>query len=224
MQSLASLMSSTNSSDIAPMEDLEGEDEALLAPAQDHRKLSEVSNYISQIDSLITSLSENPGSPAGKSDESLNNSVVEELPEESPVASDDHQAVNKGIAPPFVSPIKAASPAASPLLLQTLKGATPDRVAPAFPLDLSRITERTEHTDGENQSSIEVSQSTTTAFSSASPLVGPEKKLEFDSSVGTNSFYQSIQSNRFGNSSHPQPQKRSVFSIVFGCLFPFCRF
>ena len=39
---------------------------ALLAPAGDRRKLSEVSNLTSQIDSLINSLSENPGSPGIK--------------------------------------------------------------------------------------------------------------------------------------------------------------
>jgi len=48
MQSLASMMSSTNTSDIAALDDLDGEDESLLVPVSNERKLSEVSNLTGQ--------------------------------------------------------------------------------------------------------------------------------------------------------------------------------
>ena len=161
----------------------------------------------------------------------MQNSVVEELPEESPLASGDQAAGgNKARTSPFVSPIKQASSSpASPLLIQTLSKnvATPESLG--FSLDLSRITERTERTDeGENQSSVEASQSTVGISDTSwapSEQVPPGKKLDFESSVGgtTGSFYQS---SRFGGggSTTRNPKQRSVFSILFGCLFPFCRF
>lgn len=156
--------------------------------------------------------------------------MVEELPEESPLASTsgDHAAGgNKTRTSPFVSPIKQTSSSpASPLLIQTLSKnvATPESLG--FSLDLSRITERTERTDdGENQSSVEASQSTVGISDTswpASEQAPPGKKLDFESSVGgTGSFYQS---SRFGGNTTRHPKQRSVFSILFGCLFPFCRF
>ncbi|OXA59855.1 EH domain-binding protein 1-like protein 1 isoform X2 [Folsomia candida] len=90
MQSLASLMSSAPS-DIAPLDDLDGDDEgdkSLNVPQMDRRKLSEVSDIASQIDSLINNLNTSnnevikPSSPS-KSDNSIDNSVVEDLPDES---------------------------------------------------------------------------------------------------------------------------------------------
>jgi len=62
MQSLASLMSSAQS-DIAPLEELEdtididGGSSLLVVGPSDGRKMSEVSNIASQIESLISNLS-----------------------------------------------------------------------------------------------------------------------------------------------------------------------
>ncbi len=72
MQSLASLMSSAPS-DIAHLEDLDEDDgdKSLNIPLLDQRKLSEVSDIASQIDSLINNLNDanavtKPSSPDGK--------------------------------------------------------------------------------------------------------------------------------------------------------------
>jgi len=160
----------------------------------DKRKLSEVSNIATQLDSLINSLSDDKhnlgvGSPA-KSESSINNSAVEELPEE--VLS---TSVGNNQKPSLVSPIISQQH----FLNETLDKDTGNI------FNLSKISERTEVSDSWKHSDKSASI-TSDAFYNSVVSSTPQLKA-FNGSVAQNKGR----------------RPRSVLSFLFGCFFPICR-
>ncbi|CAL8110865.1 unnamed protein product [Orchesella dallaii] len=186
MQSLASLMSSTQN-DIAPLDDFEGEeDSSLSVPSVGTRKLSEVSNIIaSQMDSLINSMSEDDGllvkspsklSPAksdrsGKEDTSLRNEL--KLSNESM----NNLTQPNSLLEVTSTPISKPNPV--PVHPQPASS-TPDSRDFGFGMNLSRISERTEFTDW---SKSEFDKTTNSTFKPEilSSLSEKQKSVDMDS-------------------------------------------
>jgi len=173
------------------------------------------------------SLSENPGSPdyieeviPAKSQASMNDSVVEDLPSESPRKGKSARDHIFNAVSPFSQSTNSADAPESPLL-QSTESTSSEAGKGRNLLDLSRITERTERSDL-GQQSIEGSQALSEVLSDSSLLTNPsvEKKPNIDSGMasGSTSFYNS---NRFGG--NRSAKSRSVIAYLIGCCLPFFR-
>jgi len=218
MQSLASLISTSNVSDIAPLEDLDGEEEDKSFLSLDKRKFSEVSNLTSAIDSLTVGLSEQERQAAspGKSEGSMTNSILEDLPQESPYSSGDYfPGVGLTLSPDSThgSPNKKSTTpkGLSPLLFMAEiddSVDSEDRYAP----NLSKITERTELPDSRTQSVKDNSINADISY-----LSDPKHIDDINGKSYGAIFTPSKKENE-------PTRQRSVFHMLIACLFPWCRF
>jgi len=162
----------------------------------------------------------------------MNNSVVEDLPEEFPVepvggGNTSGNNAKSPTTPKNISPIKmpssSISPITNPRISQLIENSTDSR-DPSFSLNLSKITERTEYSESRNQSVLDTTFTVSGGDREHSFLTDPSGvHIEFESSA--KSFKKSSPAPvSFYGMKSSTPRKRSVFSYFFSCLFPFCRF
>lgn len=94
---------------------------------------------------------------------------------------------------------------------------TPDTKDFGFGMNLSRISERTEFTDWSKSEYDKTNNTSSYRPEILSSLSEKQKSVEYDPPVSKGISARSETEN--------SPTKlRSVLSIIFGCLFPFCRF
>jgi hypothetical protein len=195
MQSLASLMSTgAMMSDIAPLEDLEGEDEDKLSLSEKSRKLSD---FTSQIDNLIVGLDESGKKGQGKSQGSPQSSTRDSI--------DDGSYERKKISPPGLSPISKFAPSLTHPAVKSLQmEESLESHGQSFSLNLTKITEKSEGPESRYQSLLESNKSSSIGESSS--LLGDAEQFR-----------------KNGSPVKEKSSTRSVFFFLFRCLFPFCR-
>jgi len=217
MQSLASLMSSTHN-DIAPLDELEADedgDKSLNVPSLDQRKLSQVSDIASQIDSLINNLHDpNEGgqhwapSNHSKSENSIDNSVLEDLPE------DKKPQVESSSSSKVESHVDVEEDSQVPDL-PTVAVASNSFVFGN--MNLSKISEKTELNDTVTTPTTEKSLSLSFGASNIESKSVINSVSEVDGPIRS----PFIQSGNWGRKGSPT---RSVLGLIFGCFFPMYRF
>jgi hypothetical protein len=156
-----------------------------------------------------------------KSENSINNSAVEELPEESiaEVCSQIQENLEPEKSQPPASTSTVSTPSVPvPLFEQPEFSETIDSGDFRFVMNLSKISERTEVNDSLSRS--EFDKTTSNTFR-PDPISSLSKKPYQDESGDRDQGLKLASIYRSRDQSTP---KRSVLSFIFGCIFPFCHF